>query len=418
MNKTKGVFPSITPLISALPFQKNNYEFQSVLGVGGSSVVFKVHSIKYLSTYFAAKVTPKTFGLHQLDLTALKSLIHSYIISVYDFFEDDQNYYLILEYCPNGSLSMLIRSGQIVTKGEMIFYMKKLSAAVYFCHMKGIAHRDIKPSNILLDSYGRPKLIDFGICEILYADFLNDDSDGGYYLARENKKVKLIQKFFGSAPYLSPEIILKEAYDPFSVDIWSLGITFFEIVTGNLPWNPDSGKMMSDAICQSNIVFPPSTPPQFQQLIKAMTQVDPKKRPTMKMINDCSLFKAEVPVTLKFFKNSQNMFEIENKSVINNDINKVEQNSSKKLKKAPNCVTFSNYESFVNNKNCALKKATSSLVYSSPIKSISSNYNSSSRPRKNSCVVSPNNIMLKAYSSANSTKMSHIQKKPTFLSDE
>lgn len=417
MNK---VFPTITPLISALPFQKNNYEFLTVLGIGGSSVVFKVHSNKYRSTFFAAKVIPKSFGSVLLDLAALKSLIHSYIISIYDFFEDEQNFYLITEFCSNGSLSNLIKSGQICSKGDMIFYMKKLANAIYFCHSKGIAHRDIKPSNILLDSYGRPKLIDFGICEMLYADdILADDEndDTGYFEARRKGQVKLIKKFYGSAPYLSPEIILKEPYDPFMADVWSLGVTFFEIVTGSLPWNPESGKMMSDAICQSNIIFPQSTHPHFQQLIKAMTQVDPKKRPTMKLIFECSLFKSEVPSSLKLFKNQSNLFDIGNQSCLCNNNNVQNDSSSKKLKKAPNCVTFSNYESFVNNKNCncSLKKATSSLVYSSPVKK--ANEVNITRPRKNSCIVSPNNIMLKAYSSANSFRIQH-QNRKTFLSDE
>ena len=136
--------PSISPLISSLPFQKNNYDFLSVLGVGGSSIVFKVKSLNYESMYFAAKVTPKTNGLNLQDFNALKTLIHSYIISIFDYFEDEKNYYLILEYCENGSLSSLIKSGQLSSNEAMNFYMKKLTEVITFCHSKGIAHRDIK----------------------------------------------------------------------------------------------------------------------------------------------------------------------------------------------------------------------------------------------------------------------------------
>ena len=178
--------------------------------------------------------------------------------------------------------------------------------------------------------------------------------------------------------------------------------------------------MMSDAICQSSINFPSSTPHQFQQLIKAMTQVDPKKRPTMKSIYECSLFQNPIPIPMKIFRNQSTFSEVNTKNIAFNNNNNNNNNddvnqgsSSKKLKKAPNCVTFSNYESFVNGKNCKLQHATSSLVYKSPTQS---NNNRPPRNRKNSYTLS-SNIMLKAYSSANSLRMP-IQNRPTFLSDE
>lgn len=386
------LLPSISPLISSLPFRKNNYQFLSVIGSGGSSVVFKVQSFNYRSTFFAAKVTPKTNESRLLDLNALKSLSHSYIISVYDFFEDEQNYYIILEYCQNGSLSSLIKVGQINTKDDMLFFMKKLSSAIFFCHSKGIAHRDIKPSNVLLDTYGRPKLIDFGICEMLYTNNNVDsnlrEDDGGYYLAKKSGQIKLIRKFYGSPPYLAPEIVLKEPYDPFSADVWSLGVTFYEIATGSLPWNPHSGKM-EDAICQSSLLFPNSTPSIIQKLIKTMMQVDPKKRPTMRSIANCSLFETNIPSSLKLFTSSSAFFNI---NATEDQPEEMSQGSSgKKLRKSSNCVTFSNYESFMNNKSCSQQIATSSLVFKQTNPTIK---------RRRTCVRPSNNITLKAYSSS------------------
>lgn len=340
-------FPSISQLISSLPFSKNNYEFSSVLGIGGSSVVFKVKSLNYSSTYFAAKVTPKTNELNVQDFNALKTLSHSYIISVFDYFEDENNFYLILEYCENGSLSSLIKSGQITSKDEMTFYMKKLADVIHFCHSKGIAHRDIKPSNVLLDSYGRPKLIDFGICEMLYFNTDNtQNDDNSYYLARKKGNVKTIRKFFGSAPYLAPEIVLKETYDPFASDVWSLGVTFYELVTGSLPWSTQSEKILNDAICQASISFPNSVPNPMQQLIRLMIQVDPASRPTMKSIAGCSLFQVEIPSTLKMFnprKNIQQSNSVGDKKDIS-----IGESPENKLKRASNCITFAHFDSFVN----------------------------------------------------------------------
>lgn len=338
-------FPSISQLISSLPFTKNNYEFLSVLGVGGSSVVFKAKSLNYSSTFFAAKVTPKTNELNIQDFNALKLLVHSYIISIFDYFEDENNFYLILEFCENGSLSSLIKSGQITSKEEMMFYMKKLTDVIHFCHSKGIAHRDIKPSNVLLDAYGRPKLIDFGICEMLYFNTDgSENTDNNYYLARKKGNVKTIRKFFGSAPYLAPEIVLKESYDPFASDVWSLGVTFYELVTGSLPWSCQNEKAMNDAICQASLTFPNSVPSPVQQLIRLMTQVDPSSRPTMKSIAACSLFQVEISTTLKFFSRN-----ISQQSSFNKKDAVGGEHSDKKLRQASNCITFAHFDSFVSN---------------------------------------------------------------------
>ncbi|KAK8842562.1 hypothetical protein M9Y10_025420 [Tritrichomonas musculus] len=302
--------PSLAPLISSLPFQKHDYEFLSVIGSGGSSVVFKVKSSKYNDTYFAAKVTPKSFELNKNDFYALKYFTHPYIISIYDYFEDDKNNFAILELCSNGSLASLIKSDQIKSRDDMLFYMKKLTEAIYFCHLNGIAHRDIKPSNVLIDSYGRPKLIDFGICEMLY---FNPDSSTNevpkedYYSSRKKGKQQLIRKFFGSNPYLSPEIILKESYDPFAADVWSLGVTFYEIATGSLPWHTQSEKVMRDSICQASICFPSTIPKDIQSLIYLMMQVDPSQRPTMKSVSSCSLFQEEVS-SIFHFSHHRNSF--------------------------------------------------------------------------------------------------------------
>lgn len=297
---------SFNQLITSLPFQRHDYQFLSVIGVGGSSAVFKVTSSHYSDRFFAAKVTLKSMKLSKVDIEALKYLVHPHIILIYDFFEDDQFNYLILEYCSNGSLSTLIKDGQIKTHNDKIFYMKKIMEAICFCHSKGIAHRDIKPQNILLDDYKRPKLIDFGICEMLYFNpesIYNNDLNDDYYKAGKNGKIKLITKYFGSCPYLSPEIILNEPYDPFAADIWSLGVTFYEIATGYLPWIYKSENEMKDFICQGLISFPNSIPNSIQYLIKSMLQVDPCQRPTMKSIARFPLFKSDISSNFVFFYN-------------------------------------------------------------------------------------------------------------------
>lgn len=309
--------PSLASRISSIPFSKNGYTFLSVIGIGGSSVVFEVSSTNYNSQLFAAKVTPKQ-DITTKDLSALKMLNHPYIISVYDVFEDDSNIYLITEYCSNGSLATMIKNKQIKKTEDKIYYMHKIADAVSFCHSKGIAHRDIKPANILIDSYLRPKLIDFGICEIV--DVSKTHSPEG------------ITAFYGTGPYLAPEIVLKNSYDPFAADVWALGITFYEFITGSLPWSTSNQKVMNDAICQGISSFPEGMNPLFQQLITVMTNIDPSERPLMSSIIRCTLF--------------ENVNSNASKSICNQNRNKIQAKTNMSFVRAQKAAESSSNRQF------------------------------------------------------------------------
>ena len=129
---------------------------------------------------------------------------------MYEFFFDNtlSSLYIFLEYCNWGSLQDLVdRKGPIKPPLLDLYYFQILNALSY-CHEKNIAHRDIKPSNILLDSYGRIKLADFG-------------------LSRKLEKGEIIHSYGGSRQYMPPEVICRNQVDPFLANIWSLGITFY-----------------------------------------------------------------------------------------------------------------------------------------------------------------------------------------------
>lgn len=279
---------------------RHDYEMKERLGYGGFSVIFKVHSVKY-QNYFAAKITNAVSTRHRtsaitadIEEHALQQLNHPNIIKLYDSFHDDNLSFLIIELCTKRSLKQLIG-----TKGlpdDLLYsYMKQLSDALLYCHSLGFVHRDIKPPNVLIDYYGRPKLADFGMCIHVNPN-------------------ELLHDYVGSPQYLSPEIISKKPYDPFKSDIWALGVTFYEMAMGPIHWPKDKALIIA-SIADGGILIQPETPPKIAIIVRAMTEMDPSKRPHMdkirflKIINSAPVHEKKHPIRLdkqsSFFKLSR-----------------------------------------------------------------------------------------------------------------
>ncbi|OHS99754.1 CAMK family protein kinase [Tritrichomonas foetus] len=170
------------------------------------------------------------------ELDALRQLNSNRVICLYDYFIDEHAIYLILEYCPRGSLMDHIRRcGPL--HGEILRCVcKQLLLAVSFIHSRRVAHLDIKPSNILIDRYSRPRLADFGLARM----FVNDDG---------------IKQRAGTLLYMSPELLLgrsnsSKKIDPFKADVWALGVTFYVLATGDSPF----GVFMDGADLKEKIV--------------------------------------------------------------------------------------------------------------------------------------------------------------------
>ncbi|KAK8888627.1 hypothetical protein M9Y10_033359 [Tritrichomonas musculus] len=267
----KVAFTELDQLASNLPQKIKEYTFEKLIGQGGFSRVFLVSSPKY-DFKFCAKVMPKSLQTdNQNDIDFLLHLEHPNIIRIYDQFVIGPMIYCILEYCPNGSLHDIVQEGKIKRPDEIIFQMQQILLALNFVHSHHIAHRDIKPSNILIDKYGRPKLIDFGISIRI-------------------EPGELIREFSGSKAYSPPEVILEQPYNPYKADIWSLGVTFYFLIITKLPWPKSPEKVMTTAIEQAQYTLPKYTPPPFAKLIKSMLQVDPEDRPSVKSLLRLKLF--------------------------------------------------------------------------------------------------------------------------------
>ncbi|KAH0795913.1 CAMK family protein kinase [Histomonas meleagridis] len=265
--------------ISLVEIQKilpeHHYHFKKTIGAGGYGTVFLVRSEKYNQDFCVKRISqPETaYDETKNEATTLFGLCHPNIISMYEFFFDESytNLYIVLEYCRGGSLKDVIEKEGPIHPPKLYSICYHIIKALLHCHEQNVAHRDIKPANILLDNYGRPKLADFGLSKKLE----RGEKDNSYA---------------GSHPYMAPEIINRQKVDPFLADIWSLGITFYTIAFGRLPWLVHTKDELNIAISIGNFAFPSYADSRFCLLIRSMTAVDPAKRAPLSKLLRSPLF--------------------------------------------------------------------------------------------------------------------------------
>jgi len=200
-------------------------EVLEVLGRGGMGVVYKVRQ-KSLNRLAALKllaperVEDARFAERfQNEAHALAALNHPHIVTVYDFGQAGGFYYLLMEFVDGVNLRQAMKAGRF-TPEQALAIVPPVCEALQFAHEHGIVHRDIKPENLLLDKDGRVKIADFGIARMLHA---------------ETPEVGLAESQPAGTPqYMAPEQKAHERADH-RVDIYSLGVVLYELLTGELP---------------------------------------------------------------------------------------------------------------------------------------------------------------------------------------
>ncbi|MEZ5384073.1 MAG: protein kinase [Prosthecobacter sp.] len=215
--------PSLEEIAAAFP----ELDVQCLIGHGGMSAVFKARQPK-LDRTIALKVLPKslaaTSGFAERftrEGRVLARLSHPNIVAVHDFGESGGFCFLIMEFVDGVNLRQAMRAGRF-TPEQALNIIPAICDALQFAHSQGVLHRDIKPENILLDSKGRVKIADFGIAKIL------DEKGDAMLLTKSGAKL-------GTAPYMAPEQIEKPSSVDHRADIYSLGVVFYEMLTGELP---------------------------------------------------------------------------------------------------------------------------------------------------------------------------------------
>lgn len=206
------------------------YKILEELGKGGMAVVYRGQDMD-LGRNVAIKIMlpthqESTKSLHRFTLEARKlaQMSHPNIVMVWDYGEYEGVPYLVMEYIPGGTLSAKMK--RIFTVKEAIDLLIPIGNALHYAHQKArIVHRDIKPSNILFNDSGQPLVTDFGIAKLMDAD--------------ESEGLTGTGVLIGTPSYMSPEQIQGKPLDARS-DVYSLGVLFFELVTGHKPYTANT----------------------------------------------------------------------------------------------------------------------------------------------------------------------------------
>ncbi len=215
-------------------------EIIEFIGKGGMGAVYKARQ-PTLDRFVALKILPPNAGgpgfaeRFNREARALARLSHPNIVMVHDFGQAGGLHYLLMEYVDGGNLRQVEAAGRL-TPEQALAIVPQICDALQFAHNEGIVHRDIKPENLLLDKKGRVKITDFGIAKILG-------------LSVEKTPLTGARDVVGTPHYMAPEQLEKPQTVDHRADIYSLGVVFYEMLTGELPlgrFAPPSSKVQVD----------------------------------------------------------------------------------------------------------------------------------------------------------------------------
>lgn len=243
--RSNGSFvpPEIKELAALLP----QFEIIELIGRGGMGAVYKARQTA-LDRLVAIKVLPPQVGRDPAfaerfsrEAKALARLSHPRIVAVHDAGSvalpgtNDRLYYFVMEYVDGASLRDVIRAGKLPS-AEALAIVPQICEALQFAHDEGIVHRDIKPDNILLDAKGRVKIADFGLAKLLDHTAQEVTLTGTHQV-------------MGTLRYMAPEQMEGTKSIDHRADIYSLGVVFYELLTGEVPmgrFEPPSQRVQVD----------------------------------------------------------------------------------------------------------------------------------------------------------------------------
>ncbi|CAG9798671.1 unnamed protein product [Chironomus riparius] len=250
------------------------YKFCGDIGKGNFSRVKKaVHLLTKdkvaIKIVDRSRLDSKNLRMLSREVSTLECVQHPYILRLFEVVETLGRVHLITEYIPGGELYYKIVQNGIYSEDKASIMFKQVSLAVQHMHHLGYVHRDIKAENILVQSDEHYKLCDFGFSTQITSsqDYLNT--------------------FCGSPPYAAPELFKDEQYLASPVDIWSLGILLFFILTGSMPFSAPSIPQLRTTILKGEYQLPGILSPSCVKLIQNTLLHNPLHRPSIDQILRC-----------------------------------------------------------------------------------------------------------------------------------
>jgi serine/threonine protein kinase len=260
----------VPPDPAQLAAQFPHLEIIELLGMGGMGMVYKARQPR-LDRIVALKILPVDSQHHPSfaerfgrEAKALAKLNHPGIVDVYDFGQTNEYYYFVMEYVDGMNLRSLLNN-QTVTPRQALELVVQICTALQYAHDEGVVHRDIKPENILLNKKGQVKIADFGLAKLLSN--------------APDTALTMSQAAMGTLNYMAPEQRQNAQGVDHRADIYSLGVVFYEMLTGEVPmgrFEPPSKRVQVDARLDDVVLRALEREParRYQQASEVKTDVE------------------------------------------------------------------------------------------------------------------------------------------------
>ncbi len=244
------------------------YKIIEIIGRGGMATVYRAHDPSFNRDVAVKIISPQSLGVtararFQREAHTIARLAHSAIVPVFDLGVQDDQLYYTMAYMAGGSLAERIRQGEL-SQPEVIHIIDRIAAALDAARRQNVIHRDIKPANILFDQHGDAYLSDFGIVKLI-----------------EDTTNLTTSELLGTPAYMAPEIGGPDGITPL-LDVYALGVTLFQMLTAELPFQADTPIGMIAAHISQPVpdirILRPDLTPAVQQVIEKSLAKDPKMR--------------------------------------------------------------------------------------------------------------------------------------------
>ncbi|XP_035483829.2 serine/threonine-protein kinase BRSK2-like isoform X10 [Scophthalmus maximus] len=246
------------------------YRLEKTLGKGQTGLVkLGIHCVTCqkvaVKIVNREKLSESVLMKVEREIAILKLIEHPHVLKLHDVYENKKYLYLVLEHVSGGELfDYLVKKGRLTPKEARKFF-RQIISALDFCHSHSICHRDLKPENLLLDEKNNIRIADFGMASLQVGE-------------------SLLETSCGSPHYACPEVIRGEKYDGRKADAWSCGVILFALLVGALPFDDDNLRNLLEKVKLGVFHMPHFIPPDCQNLLRGMIEVDAGKRMTLEQI--------------------------------------------------------------------------------------------------------------------------------------